>query len=158
MKKSIISVLTLIMGIVVVLSIFIYTTSRQPLRQAKAETTAIAKENSDLITVNKFYWYNNKETYFSVSGVNKNEENLIVIVEQKGGKVLVLKPGDYITENEAKKIAYTEKKPKKMLETRIGLENGIPIWEVAYELENGRLGYYIVTVKDGKWVKDINNI
>ncbi|WP_034550021.1 DUF5590 domain-containing protein [Carnobacterium funditum] len=158
MKKGIISLLTITMGIVIIFSVFIYTKSRQPLMQAREETTKIAQESSNLMTVNKFYWYNNKQTYFSVSGVNKKEESMMVIVEQKGGKVIVLNPGEFISENEAKKIAYTEMKPKKMLETRIGLENGIPVWEVTYEQKNGKLGYYIVTAKDGKWVKDIKNI
>ena len=158
MKKSIISLLTIIMGVVIVFSIFVYMESRRPLLQARQETMKIAQESSDLVSANKFYWYNNKRTYFSVSGVNKKEENMVVIVEQKGGNATVLNPGEFISENEAKKIAYTEKKPKKMLETRMGIDNGVPIWEVAYEQKNGKLGYYIVTAKDGKWVKDIKNI
>lgn len=158
MKKRIIIFLTIVMGIIIISSIFIYRTSRQPLVQAKEETTRIAKESSELVTVNEFYWYNNKKTYFAVSGANKKDENMIVIVEQKGGNVVVLNPGQFISENEAKQIAYTETKPKKMLEARIGLDNDVPVWEVAYEQDNGKLGYYIVTAKEGKWVKGIKNI
>ena len=47
---------------------------------------------------------------------------------------------------------------KKILETRIGMEKGVPIWEVAYKEENGRLGYHIITLKDGEYVRDIGNI
>ena len=158
MKKGIISLLTIVMGVIIISSVFIYRISRQPLVQAREETTAIAKESSEIEKINEFYWYNNKKTYFAVSGVNKKDENMIVIVEQKGGNVVVLNPGQFISEKEAKRIAYTETKPRKMLETRIGLDNGVPVWEVAYEQDNGKLGYYIVTAKEGKWVKDIKNI
>lgn len=158
MKKKIITFLTIVMGIIIIFSAFIYMKSRQPLLQAKEETTKIALENSELVKVDKFFWYNNKQTYFAVSGVNKKEESMIVIVEQEGGNVLVLNPGEFISENEAKKIAYTKMKTKQLLEARIGVDKGQPVWEIAYEQENGKLGYYIVTAREGNWVKDIKNI
>lgn len=158
MKKTIISLLTILMAIVIVFSIFLFNTSRQPLKQAKAEAVKIAKETAGMETADTFYWYNNEETYFSVSGTNKKKEKLLVIVEQKGGKVLTLKQGEFISEQAAKKIVWETKKPAELLETRVGIEEGIPVWEVAYKQKNGRLGYYVVTAKEGKWVKDIENI
>ncbi|MCA9766290.1 MAG: DUF5590 domain-containing protein [Carnobacterium sp.] len=157
MKKGLISLLMIVLG-VIIFSTFIYMKSRQPFVQAREETITIAKENTDLTTVEKFYWYNNKKSYFSVSGMNKKEEAIIVIVEQDGGKVVVLNPGEFISESVARKIARTELKPNKILETRIGLEEGVPVWEVTYEQDNGKLGYYILSAKEGNWLKDIKNI
>lgn len=158
MKKTIISLLTILMAIVIVFSIFLFNTSRQPFKQAKAEAIKIAKETAGMTTTDEFYWYNNEETYFSVSGTNQKKEKLLVIVEQKGGKVLTLKQGEFISEQAAKKIVWETKKPAELLETRVGIEEGVPVWEVAYKQKNGRLGYYVVTAKEGKWVKDIENI
>ncbi|SEK36765.1 Uncharacterized protein YpmB [Carnobacterium iners] len=157
MKKGLISLLVIVLG-VIIFSIFIYMKSRQPFMQARDEAINIAKESTDLVTVEKFYWYNNKKSYFSVSGMNEKEEPIIVIVEQDGGKVVVLNPGEFISESVAKKIATTELKPKQILETRIGLEEGVPVWEVTYEQDNGKLGYYILSAKEGNWLKDIKNI
>ena len=158
MKKTIISGLTILMAAVIFGSIYLFNTSRQPLKQAEAETIAIAKETAGLTKADKFYWYNNAETYFSVVGTARNKEPVLVIVEQEGGDVVVLKEGDYITEQQAKQIVREAKKPAELLEVRIGIEEDVPVWEVAYKQENGRLGYYIITAKDGKWVKDIENI
>ena len=57
--------------------------------QAK-EATAIAKTSANLETVDKFYWFTRKNTYFTLTGKNDKGTEIIVIVPKSGEKVTVL--------------------------------------------------------------------
>lgn len=158
MKKGIVLTLTIVMAIVVVGSWYIYYVGHQPMAEAKKEATSIAKKEANLKEVDKFYWYNGTETYFTLTGSNQKDEKIIVIVAKKGGKTQVIKQSDAISESDARSLTREAKKPKRILESRIGIEKDVPVWEVVYKEENGRLGYHVVKLKDGEYIRDISNI
>ncbi|MGX7419254.1 cell wall elongation regulator TseB-like domain-containing protein [Carnobacterium gallinarum] len=158
MKKGIVLTLTIVMAFIVVGSWYVYYVGHQPMAKAEKEATEIAKQEADLKEVDQFYWYNGVETYFTITGTNQKDEKIIVIIAKKGGKTQVIKQSDTISESDARKLTREAKNPKRILETRIGLEKDIPIWEVVYKEENGRLGYHILKLKDGEYIRDISNI
>ncbi|WP_035053069.1 cell wall elongation regulator TseB-like domain-containing protein [Carnobacterium pleistocenium] len=158
MKKAILITLAVVMSVVLVFSITLLMISQDPMKDAEKETTAIAKETAGLVTVSDFYWYNRSETYFSVFGLNETDEEIMVIVAKDGGKTIILNQDEFITEQEAKELTREDKGSVDILEARIGLEGELPIWEISYKEENGRLGYYVLTAKSGEWVSDIENI
>lgn len=157
-KKTMVIVLTVLMAAIIVFSAVLYNKAVRPLRRAESETAEIAAETAGLTQVDNFYWFNSAETSFAITGTNQEGEQLIVIVEQNGGNTTILNQADSITEQQATQLAVDAKNPEELLETRIGMEDGVPVWEVSYKNENGRLGYYVVTVADGEWVRDIENI
>ena len=158
MKKGIILTLTIVMSIIVIGAGYVYYVGHQPMAKARKEAVEIAEEHAGLKEMDQFFWYNGTETYFTVTGKNDKKENIIVIIAKKGAKTQIIQQSDTISESEARKLTRESKNPKKILETRIGMEKGVPIWEVAYKEENGRLGYHIITLKDGEYVRDIGNI
>lgn len=158
MKKGILITLAVVMSFVLVCSITLLTISQEPIKKAEKETIIIAKEAAGLVTVSDFYWYNRDKTYFSVVGSNKDDEEIMVIVTKDGGATTILNQDEFITEKQAKELTREAKGSVDILEARIGLEGDIPIWEVSYKEENGRLGYYVLTAKSGKWVSNIENI
>ncbi len=158
MKKGILITLAIVMSVVLVCSITLLLISQDPIKKAEKETIAIAKESAGLVKVTDFYWYNRDKTYFSVSGVNEADEEIMVIVAKDGGATTVLNQDEFITEQQAKTLTREDKGAVDILEARIGLDGETPIWEITYKQENGRLGYYVLTAKSGKWVSDIENI
>lgn len=158
MKKAILITSAVVMSVVLVFSMALLSISQDPIKKAKKETIAIAEEAAGLVTVSDFYWYNRDKTYFSVFGLNEADKEIMVIVAKDGGKTLILNQDEFITEQQAKKLTREDKGSVDILEARIGLEGDIPIWEISYKEENGRLGYYVLTAKSGKWVSDIENI
>ncbi len=157
LKKFLISTLVLmslfIIGVTTVLN-----KSVSPLKQARAETIALAEKQADLIEVDDFYWYNGNETYLTVTGKNSAEEGIIVIVQQEGGAVEVVDLAEtYAKEEAIQKVAELEG-PIRILEARIGLHEELPIWEISYRQENGRIGYTMLTLRTGEWIRTIKNI
>ena len=158
MKKNIFIVSIVVMIVVIAFSISVYQTASKPLHKAEDEAFAVAKSSAGIAKVDDFYWYNGTETYFTVTGTNQEDEAVIAIVAQDGGETTVLNQADIITEAEAVQLTRQAVNPKEILEARIGIEEDTPIWEVAYKQENGRLGYYVLTLETGEWIKGIENI
>lgn len=158
MKKGILITSAIVMSVILVCSITLLLISQDPIKKAEKETIAIAKESAGLVKATDFYWYNRDKTYFSVSGVNESDEEIMVIVAKDGGATTVLNQDEFITEQQAKALTREDKGVVDILEARIGLDGETPIWEISYKQENGRLGYYVLTAKSGKWVSDIENI
>ena len=158
MKKGILITSAIVMSVILVCSITLLLISQDPIKKAEKETIAIAKESAGLVKATDFYWYNRDKTYFSVSGVNESDEEIMVIVAKDGGATTVLNQDEFITKQQAKALTREDKGAVDILEARIGLDGETPIWEISYKQENGRLGYYVLTAKSGKWVSDIENI
>lgn len=158
MKKKVLIVSIILMIVVIVFSISVYRTANAPLRRAEKEAFAVAKDASGLTEVTDFYWYNGTQTYFTVTGLNEENEEIVAIVAQDGGATTILNKKDLVTEKQAIQLAKKETNAKEVLEARIGIEKDIAVWEVAYKQENGRLGYYVLSLETGEWIKGIENI
>lgn len=156
-KAGLLFSIFLVLLIVTILSIG--TAALRPYEQAKREAFAIARQQADLQTEDQFYWYNGEETYFSFFGKDGEGKEKVVIIHQDGGEVTVLNAEEVIPESTAWKITKRDKEPKRILEARIGLErNDEPVWEVSYEQQNGTIGYYVLSLKTGEWIQNIENI
>lgn len=145
--------IALIIGAVVV-----YTKSVASYNESKEQAFDYAITNSDIVVPEEFYWYNDKETYFTVVGQTEQNEELVVLINQDNGEVTSIPIEETISKQEAIQLTKQARQPDKVLEARIGIDNEIPVWEVSYRNENGRLGYYILALEDGEWLKTINNI
>ena len=80
------------------------------------------------------------------------------IIPEEGGDVTILQQSAVVNEQEARSITLQDKPDVEVLEARLGLLNGEPVWEVNYRMSNQRIGYYYISAKNGKWIKDIENI
>ncbi|CZQ82073.1 cell wall elongation regulator TseB-like domain-containing protein [Trichococcus ilyis] len=158
MKKNIIVGAIVILFLMIVGSYTIFYRSQQPIMQAQKEATAIAEENANIQKVQDFYWFNGSETYFTIAGIDDNNEELYVIIKKDGGETTILNTAEVITESEAKSITQADKSPERILEARLGMENEEPVWEVTYKNTNDTIGYYLISAISGKWLKDIENI
>lgn len=134
------------------------TRSLTPFYQARSATIEVAERRADLVEAEDFYWYNGNETFFTITGKNSANEEIVVIVQQDGGEVNVFQQSEIISRKHAVSIVYELENPEHILETRIGIYKGIPIWEVSFRQDNGRLGYTLLMLETGEWVRTIKNI
>ncbi|WP_018658748.1 DUF5590 domain-containing protein [Allofustis seminis] len=130
----------------------------RPLNQARDETIALAKAKAGLKDAKDFYWYNGTETYFTLLGSDEEDEEIYVIVKQKGGDILTLAVDETLSKSDAIQQTISECNPQKILEARIGVIDEVPIWEVSFLSKNNRLGYYIIQLEDGQWLRTLENI
>jgi len=155
-KKLGIALISMLLFIIGVSSLL--THSLSPYKQARAETIELAQRRADLATSEDFYWYNGDETFFTVTGTNKDGSSIVVIVQQDGGAIEVFNQDEIVTEHEVVVATNNRENPKKVLEARIGVQNDQPVWEVSFQLENDQTGYSYFSLTSGEWLQTIKNI
>ncbi|MBO0472552.1 hypothetical protein IGL98_002197 [Enterococcus sp. DIV0840] len=155
--KILVSVIAVLLVIIVMITIF-YIRSTHPRTQAKKEATEIAKEYAHLETVDNFYWFTRKDTYFSVTGKNDKGEELAVIIPKKGDKVTVLNQKDGVEEGHIRQIIETDYKEKNIQKISLGLYNDKPTWEVVTKNDDGSLSYYLLSFEKAEEIMIIKNV
>lgn len=157
MKKIVIG-LVIVMSMLIVGSVLLYRQSTQSFSRAKADTIAFVSERTNLSEVDDFFWFNAEETYFTVTGTNEDGEARIYIVQQQGGQILTLPAESTVSKQQAIQQTREAREPQKILNARIGMLDDTPIWEVSYRNDNDRLGYFVIDLKTGEWIRTIDNI
>ncbi|SFC41829.1 Uncharacterized protein YpmB [Alkalibacterium subtropicum] len=157
MKKVIIG-LVLTLSAVIVGAIYLYQSAHAPYAQAEDETITFLSERTDLDQIEDFYWYNGEVTTFTVRGSNEAEEEKLYMVQPEGGAIVTFDAEETVSEQQARRATREAREPKRILNAKIGLMNDTPIWEVTYKNENDRLGYYIIHLQTGEWLRTIDNI
>ena len=155
-QRILIGVIVFLLSFILLTSV-LYVRSTRPMRQAKEEATTIAKKYAKLETVDRFYWFNRQDTYFSLLGKNDKDQAIAVIIPETGEKVTILDQKEGLSEDEIRELAFQEYQPDKILKVELGLEDQKPVWEVTLRRE-GALSYILLDFKDGKEVKVIQDI
>lgn len=136
----------------------LFYVSQKPKLQAKDEAVSIAAEYVQFAKITDFYWFNTEKTFYSVAGVTENGQKLYAIVSPDTKEVTILQQDAVVNEQEARSIAKEAKHTDLILEARLGMLEKEPVWEINYRMPNHRIGYYYISAKTGKWIKDIENI
>lgn len=150
----------LIVFVVVIVGVFakVYITAREPVNAAAKKAVPLAKEKAGLTEVTAFHLYHRKETVDVVEGKNSKGEKLIVWIPEKSKKVIVKKAKSGVTKEEAIQKLLNEKRPKKIVSVRLGLEDGTPIWEIYYLSDGNLMNYYNVRFDNGEWESKTENL
>lgn len=158
MKKKILIGINLVLATLIFTSIFFFLRANRPMSRAKKEAFEIAKQYTDLETVDRFYWYTREESYFTLVGNDTKDQAIIVIIPKSGKKVTVLNQVDGLTEDDVLKKIYQQENVSKVTKMNLGIHEGLPTWEVVAENDNSGLDYYLIDFKSGEIVSSINNI
>lgn len=132
--------------------------SNQPRNAAREQTISMAKKYAHLHSPGQFYIYNRESTYYAISGKNRQDQDIIVIVPQHGGKIRILKQSSGITAAKARAMTEANRKPQEILKVAPGIFNNKAVWEVTYRNQKGNLSYDLINFKTGQYVQNINNL
>lgn len=144
--------------IILVAGTMIFIRSNRPMQQAKREAVQMAEKYADLETVDQFYWFNREQTYFTVVGKNKSQEEIIVIIPKSGDKVRVLAQKDGLTEVQAEETVKTNYPDMTIEKANLGIYRDQTAWEITAKDDQGAIYYYLLNFNDGKIIKVIKKI
>lgn len=148
-----------LLTLITVIAITVFYNANKPIASVKNKAEDMAIQSGQITKVRDVQPYNGATSLVTVFGENKDGEQVAVFVQETGAdqfKEVKLKDG--ITAKEAMQIVVEEQKPDKVMHVLLGLEEGEPIWEVAFKAESGKLNYVYIQFKDGKWSKRILNL
>ena len=157
MKKWIL-IIVIALAVLSAASIKVYQKAMDPINSAKATALHLAKQQVTISEVDDFHIYHGLETVSVIEGKNKKGEKIIVWVPDKSKKIVVKKAKSGISKQEAIDKLLQERKPKKIISVRLGMEKNIPLWEIYYRSDNNLINYYYVHFETGEWLKKIENL
>lgn len=144
--------------IIITIGTTIYLNAIEPLKSAEEKAIGIAMAETPLTVVDEFNIYNGEETYYVLQGKNGDGTKLIVWVPEEKGKLMVKKASDGITKKQATDTVSVEIATDTIITVKLGMEKGIPLWEVHSKTKGNLLNYYSVEFETGDWLKKIENL
>ncbi|MFD2445826.1 DUF5590 domain-containing protein [Bacillus sp. CGMCC 1.16607] len=144
--------------LIIVVFIFTYNQSVKPIKSAEQEAIKIALEETRMESVDEYELYHGLETISVVKGKNREGEKIIVWIPENPKKLITRKEKNGVSEKEAIEKVFQFTKPKKIVDVRLGMEKGIPFWEIYYLSESNLINYYYVDFETGEWLKKIENL
>lgn len=156
MKKWLV-ILSLLIVAVITTAAVIYLNAVEPVKQAEEIAVHKAIEETDITEVTEFSLYHGEETFYIVQGENDKGTKLIAWIPEKEGKVLVKKSSDGLTRDQAIKKVLAEMNSAEIISVRLGMENGIPLWEIHSRTKENLLNYHSIVFETGEWLKKIEN-
>jgi len=139
-----------------ILGVFMQSQAR--INQAEEETVNLIKYDFNVDKINKFYWVTTDNTYFSLDFIDDEGVQHFAIVAKDGGDIQYFSENEIISEQDANDLTINETSMTNIIQTRLGLLNNEPVWEVTLKNDNNTLTYYYVNALTGLWVKTISNI
>ncbi|NNV00231.1 DUF5590 domain-containing protein [Geobacillus sp. DSP4a] len=132
----------------------IYGEAMAPKRSMAEHALARAREAVGLIDVKKVYTYYGDEAYTVFIGRTKQEKTDVVVwVPEKGGNVVVKRADSGISEAKARAILERDRRPQQIIDATLGMEKGVPLWELTYIDSEGRYSFYYLHFTDGEFLK-----
>ncbi|KZE66212.1 hypothetical protein AWM68_07530 [Fictibacillus phosphorivorans] len=128
---------------------YLYSGVQAKPAKKEAEAVEIAKREKNLVSITNVDHFFKNETYYVVEGKNKNGTDMIVWVgEDEEVTSEIAKKG--LSEKQILDFVRTNYDAKEIVDSRLGMEDGIPLWEVVYYDDQDRYTYYYGYFETGK--------
>ncbi|MFC4183889.1 cell wall elongation regulator TseB-like domain-containing protein [Saccharococcus thermophilus] len=134
-------------------AISVYQDALKPKLCMEAKALERAKEKIALAQIDRTYTYYGNESYIVFVGRTKQGKRYVVWVPEKKGKIVVKRAGSGITETEAIAKLKADRHPKKIISAKLGMEKGVPLWELTYIDQYNRYSFYYLSFTDGTFLK-----
>jgi uncharacterized protein YpmB len=128
---------------------YLYSGVQAKPEKKEAEAVKIAKKEENLVSIKNVEHFFKNETYYVVEGKNEKGTDLIVWV---GNDKKVYSENAKKGLSEAQMINYVKENhdAKEIIDSRLGMEDEIPLWEVVYYDDQERYTYYYGYFETGK--------
>ncbi|GCF92915.1 peptidase [Enterococcus florum] len=153
-NKRLVAIIGAIFAVLVVVTMLLIR-ANQPRQQAKNEAIQIAKQQTNLKTVENFYWFNREKTYFTVVGQDAEGKELAVIIPKSDQQIHVVKLSEGLSEKSARDRVSQEQPDLSIKQAALGLFEDQAVWEVTGKAANGSIEYYLLSFKDGQTINVI---
>ncbi|MFD1203917.1 DUF5590 domain-containing protein [Sporosarcina contaminans] len=148
-----------LLSLFIVITAIVFYNANKPFYDAQKTAIEAVKKTGQLISIDKSEVFNGTISMVTVYGKDEEGTEKALFVDVQTNEVLgevVLSKG--IQPDAAIETVKKELKVHKLLHVSLGLEEDHPVWEVAFQSENGKLNYVYVFFENGEWWKRILNL
>lgn len=150
--------LTVFLLIILLTGLGLYISVNSDLRAAENSTLKLVEKDYQVSQVTEFYWVTINETSYSMKFVDKVGQTYYAIMNQDATTPTYYSENDLISQQDAESIAASDLENTRILNTRLGLMDNDPTWEIVLKNEDNTLIYYRLDARDGTWKQKIDGI
>lgn len=148
-----------LLALSLIIIVIVFYNANRPFSDVQQTAETAALQADALNSVERTEIYNGSVSMVTVFGKDDEGNEKAVFIEGKTGEILdEVEMQDGIDAQAAIKAVRAELSVEKVLHVVLGLEDGQPVWEVAFKGENGKLNYVYVFFENGEWWKRILNL
>ena len=148
-----------LLALSLIITVIVFYNANEPFSAAQQKAEEDALKSGVLKSVDRTEIYNGTVSMVTVFGKDDEGNEKAVFIEGKTGEILdEVAMEDGIESQAAIETVKAELSVEKILHVALGLEEGHPVWEVAFKGENGKLNYVYVFFENGEWWKRILNL
>ncbi|MED4014827.1 DUF5590 domain-containing protein [Sutcliffiella cohnii] len=155
MKKWIISILVIGIGIVLWQSISTYQSATSSLKQDERRAAQLAYELSDITKVEQIDIYRGTTFYMIVQGLTASDETIVIWIDEEEKIVETKNSSDGIPREEVLNYLQTDRNPQKIHSISLAMENNLPLWEIKFTDAANRYNLYYITFEKGEFFQRI---
>jgi uncharacterized protein YpmB len=155
MKKWIILIACFIFIVVTWQAISIYHTAMGPVKEDKEQAVESAKQAAGLQTINEVYSYNGTTPYVIIQGVNSENEEMVVWVDENGEIAHSALAEEGIKREDVLQYLNTERDPSEIISVTLAMEKNIPLWEIKFKDQNNQYNLYYIKFENGEYFQRI---
>jgi uncharacterized protein YpmB len=134
-------------------SVSVYRGSLAPKRSLVEAARERAEEQARFVHIDEIDTYYGENAYVVFVGTDRKGTKKIAWVPEKNGSVIVKEAKSGLTKREAIERLTAERNPKKIVSAKLGMEKGVPLWELTYIDEDNRYSFYYISFEDGTFLK-----
>lgn len=158
MNRKVVSVLTALLLFILIGLLYIYGESTQSKVKAEEEALQLVGLDYTVDRVNDFDWFTLEESYFSLDFIDSEGIQRYAVIQQDGGDTAYFSSEEIISRTDAIAITLNDNENPEIIQARLGILDGRPVWEISFKVEDGTLTYYLINAKTGEWIQTIANI
>lgn len=130
----------------------------KPFVDVKKEAVEAVLQTGQLATVEKAEIYNGSTSIITVYGKNNDGTDTAVFYQKDASTYEEVSLKDGVSAEAALEKVQRDGEVKKVLHVTLGIEEELPVWEIAYKNNSNNLNYVYVLFEDGEWWKRILNL
>ncbi len=154
MKKWILISIIMIAIIILWQVISIYQTAMSPVKKEMEHAAEIAKQETNLMTVDQISTYNGTNAYIIVQGTNEENEEMVVWVDENK-EVVLTRAEDGIPKEEVLNYLQTDREPKEIISVTLAMEKNTPLWEIKFKDSNNQYNFHYIKYDNGEYFQRI---
>jgi uncharacterized protein YpmB len=156
MKKWVVAIATVVIAVIVWQLWSLYHGIETKHEQVLDEASAKAKKQYHLKRVLHTTYYHGTHAYYVVEAVNQKGKKEYIWLPDGKGKSFVKSANEVWSKEKVQQFVNSHLHPKKLIDIRLGVEENIPIWEIAFIDQKGRYTFYDLRFDGKDWLKNIH--
>ena len=139
-------------------SIFVFYKAGSSSRNNDQQIVRIANQKTPITNVQNYYHLNQGTNSYAIKGTDKKGKVYYFIYLPSSKKAYLYQSDKAVSQNKISKIFYEKHPNSNVKSINLGWYQSQPVWEVAYQNKNSKLGFTLYDFHNAKLVNEVDNL